>query len=152
MNIHSIQRGMLPMGSQSRPQPMTEEQQAQVASILSDYDASALTEDDALSIVEAIEDAGLRPGRELGNAITDAGFDPGEIASLAGLSKQGPPPPPPPPAGTSSEINIEAVAELQEILSQYDLDNLTSEEEADLLEKLQSSGLLTPGSLINETI
>lgn len=149
MDVNSIQGNMPPMGRQNQPQAMTDEQKSQVASILSAYDASALTEDDALSIVAAIEETGLRPGRELGKAITEAGFDPGEIASPAGLSKQGPPPP---PAGISSEINIEAVAELQVLLSQYDLDNLTSEEEADLLKKLQSSELLTPGSFIDETI
>ncbi len=39
-----------------------------------------------------------------------------------------------------------------EILGQYDLANITHEEEETLLEQLQSNKLLFPGMLLNEKI
>jgi len=64
-------------------QSLTAEQKAQVKSILSKYNESSLTADDARAINNAFRDAGLRNGPALQQAIKDAGFVPEKIGALA---------------------------------------------------------------------
>ena len=68
---------------QGEPQFLTAEQKAQVKSILSKYNESSLTADDARTINEAFRNAGLRNGPALQQAIRDAGFVPERIGALA---------------------------------------------------------------------
>jgi hypothetical protein len=74
------------------------EQKARVASILSQYDASSLTAEDAKAINNAFRKAGIRNGPELSEAVKAAGFDGKAISTLD-------PPPEPLPArpGTSGQ-------------------------------------------------
>ncbi len=150
MNISSLQGNMSSMGMSQKAQSLTESQKADVASILSDFDADNMTEESALAIMEAIKEAGYAPGPGLAQAITEAGFDPQEIGSFA-TQQQGPPPPPL-PSDSLSSIDTEAFSQLMEILEQYDLANMTDEEEKTLLEQLQSNDRLFPGMLLNEKI
>jgi len=62
---------------------LTNEQKAQVKSILSKFNAAALTAADAKAINEAFRNAGLRNGPELLDAIKSAGFVPERIGELA---------------------------------------------------------------------
>ena len=78
-------------GPQEDSTPLTREQRAKVKSILSRYDASALTAGDARAINEAFREAGLRNGPGLREAIREAGFVPERIGELD--------PPPDRPAG-----------------------------------------------------
>jgi hypothetical protein len=68
------------------------EQKARVASILSQYDASSLTAEDAKAINNAFRKAGIRNGPELSEAVKAAGFDGKTISALD-------PPPAPQSAG-----------------------------------------------------
>ena len=61
---------------------LTDEQKATVKSILSKYNASTLTADDAKAIHRAFRDAGVRPGPGLHEAVTSAGFDPKKLREL----------------------------------------------------------------------
>ncbi len=147
MNINSIQGSMPNMGMQNRPKPFTDEQKTEVASILSNFDAVSLTEEDALSINEAFREAGFRRGPELRGAIEEAGFDAEVIGSFA------PPPYGPPPLGEApGEVNIEAISELLDILANYDLENMTSDQETKLMDQLKSSELIFPGLLIDQKV
>lgn len=136
-------------------QTFTEGQKSQVASILSEYDSSSLTAEDAGSINEAFKEAGFQGGFGLFQAIKEAGFDGDTIRTLDPSSPvegpKGPPPPPPPPqaGGGTVGLNEEALAELQSILEHYDLENLSSEDESELLSALDESGLLMSGLLFN---
>ncbi|MBU0924421.1 hypothetical protein KKG81_06000 [bacterium] len=69
-----------------------------ISSILSNYDASSLSEEDAQSIVAAFQDAGISPSKELESAMDEAGFSAQEVGQLAGVGPRGgggmPPPPP----------------------------------------------------------
>jgi Spy/CpxP family protein refolding chaperone len=65
------------------PRSLTAEQKAQVKSILSKYNESSLTADDARAINNAFRKAGLRSGPALQQAIRDAGFVPEKIGALA---------------------------------------------------------------------
>lgn len=71
-----------PPGQESKSQPFTDQQKAQVKSILLKYDASSLTADDAKAIHRAFREAGLPNGPDLNNAIKEIGFDPEKIAKL----------------------------------------------------------------------
>lgn len=61
---------------------LTDDQKAQVAAILSQYDASSLAAEDARAINNAFREAGIRRGEDQKEAIQAAGFDPETIRSL----------------------------------------------------------------------
>ncbi len=63
-------------------QNLTSEQTAQVISILSKYDASNLTSEDAKAINNAFRAADIRRGPGQQQAIKAAGFDPKTISAL----------------------------------------------------------------------
>ncbi len=154
MTINSIGGSVQGTGMMRPPQfrTFTEEQKSQVASILSEYDSSSLTAEDAASINDSFKEAGFKGGFGLYQAIKEAGFDGDTIRSLDPASQTGGPkgPPPPPPSdGGVTGLNEEALAELQSILEQYDLENLSSEDESELLTALDESGLLMSGLLFN---
>ena len=69
-------------GNPGEAQSLTDEQKAQVADILSQYDASSLTAEDARAINNAFRAAGIRQGPGQQEAIEAAGFDPHIISSL----------------------------------------------------------------------
>ncbi|MDM8544675.1 hypothetical protein QUF90_26665 [Desulfococcaceae bacterium HSG9] len=69
-------------GNRRAAQSLTDEQIAQVAEILSQYDASSLTAEDARAINDAFREAGIRQGPGQQEAIEAAGFDPRVISSL----------------------------------------------------------------------
>ncbi len=156
MTINSINGSSYNAGMMKPPQlqNFTEDQKAQVASILADYDPTALTTEDAQSINAAFKEAGFKEGFGLYQAISEAGFDGDTIRDLD------PPPhqskeamgPPPPRGGGSLGLNKTALAELQSILEQYDLDDLSAEEENELLTNLNESGYLIPGFVIDTSI
>ena len=157
MTINSIGGSSQGIGMMRPPQfqTFTEDQKSQVASILSEYDSSSLTAEDASSIIESFKEAGFEGGFGLYQAIKEAGFDGDTIRELDPTSQvEGPkgPPPPPPSGGGATGLNEEALAELQSILEQYDLENLSSEDESKLLSALDESGLLMSGLLFNTSV
>ena len=151
----SMQSMMGMMGMQQR-QSLSSEQTETVNSILSNYDADNITEADAKEIFEQFKEAGIN-GPGLKEAIESAGFDAEQLREL-GMSdedKQMMPPPPPPmgqsmgASSSSSGINSTTLQTLEDILDDYDLSNLSSDQQTELVSRLQSSGLLNSGSLIN---
>ncbi len=145
---------MRPMGGMHAPKPLTDEQKKTVQDILSNYDANSLTATDAKSIFKSLEEAGIRGGG-LRETIQAAGFNADSVWSLA---HDGQKPPPPPPQGgmngmggqrSSNSINTSTLQTLQSILSQFDLSNLSSDKQKDLLSQLTDSGLLKTGSMID---
>jgi len=81
-------------------------------------------------------------------AIEVAGFDAEDLRSK-GMGDGNMPPPPPQSSSSSSSINLSALQSLQEILSQFDLSNLSESDQTSLLTKLQESGLISTGSVID---
>ncbi len=80
---------------------LTEAQQAQLRTILSKYDASTLTADQAQAIHEAFRQAGLHRGAALNAAVKAAGFDPDKLRDLA---------PPPGQTGGSDQASQRSAA------------------------------------------
>jgi hypothetical protein len=66
-----------------RSQSITAEQTLQIKKILSGYNASKLTADEARAIMNKFREAGIHAGPETNNAITAAGFDPEKLRKLA---------------------------------------------------------------------
>lgn len=60
-----------------------------VSSVLENYDASNLSQSDALEIVAAFKEAGIQPSSQLASAMEEAGFDAKEVGALAGAGGQG---------------------------------------------------------------
>lgn len=54
-----------------------------VKAILADYDPDSLTEDDAIAILDAFKEKGIRPGPEMDEAIKAAGFNSETLRELA---------------------------------------------------------------------
>jgi hypothetical protein len=69
--------------NQQEVKPLTAEQTAQIKTILSGYNPSTLTADQAKEIHEKFRAAGIHPGPETKDAIIAAGFDPEKLRALA---------------------------------------------------------------------
>ena len=125
---------------------LTDEQKQQVQSILSSYDANNLTTSDAQSIFKQFLQAGIPPGKDLKDTIQASGFNADQLASLAdphGGQAQ---------TGNSSQgegVNTSALQNLWNILNQYDLKNMSADQQKGLLSKLDQAGLLQGGGIIN---
>ncbi len=130
------------------PRAFSADQKSQVASILSNYDASSLSAEDAREINTAFKEAGFRPGYGLRQAIEGAGFDGETIRSLASPPTERSIQAPPQPNGFVG-LNKTNLSELQGILGEYDFEDMASEQVGALLKELVSSGPLMRGSLIN---
>lgn len=148
--VSSIQGMGSVMGGGMMPKmkELTADQTSKIADILSQYDADNVSDDDAKAIFKAFKDAGISPAKGMKEAIEAAGFDAEDLRSK-GLGDGNMPPPPSQSSSSSSSINLSALKSLQEILSQYDLTNLTDSDQTSLLSKLQESGFINTGSVID---
>ncbi|MHB8136283.1 MAG: hypothetical protein ACYDH1_18905 [Anaerolineaceae bacterium] len=135
--------GMMP-----KMKELTSDQTNTISDILSQYDAENVSDDDAKAIFQAFKDAGITPAKGMREAIEAAGFDAEDLRSK-GLGDGNMPPPPPQSSSSSTSINLSALQSLQEILSQFDLTNLSDTDQTSLLTKLQESGLINTGSVID---
>ncbi len=140
---------MMGTGMQFRAESLTEDQKGQIQSILSQYDPEKVSTEDAKSIFQAFREAGIKPSAGMKETIEAAGFDAEDLRAKGRPS--GPPPPPPQGKGNSSSsgINVKALQSLQEILSQYNLSDLSEEDESGLLSDLQTQGFMNPGIMID---
>ena len=120
---------------------LTDDQKSTIEDILSKYDAENLTTDDAQAIFDEMRDAGISPGSAMKEAVEEAGFD------LEPFKPEGGPPPPPPSGGMNQGLDVESLQSLQNILNQFDLSNLSSEDEESLFSQIQQAGFMTPGNL-----
>ena len=118
---------------------ITDAQKTTVTEILSKYDSTNLSSTDVNSIVQAFRDAGIGPAKGLRETIDAAGFKSDQILNI--------------PRSDSSEqnfwasqnatqsINLTSLQSLQTILNQYDLSNITSDQQTSLVQQLQSTSL-----------
>ena len=69
-------------GERTEEQLLSDEQKARVVSILSQYDSTSLTVENAKAINNAFREAGIRKGPGQREAIEAAGFDARKISTL----------------------------------------------------------------------
>jgi hypothetical protein len=140
---------MMGAGMSFKTEALTADQKSQIKSILSQYDPDKVTKEGAKSIFQAFKEAGIKPSPGMKEAIEEAGFDAEDLRAKG--KPEGPPPPPPQGAGNnkSSGVNLSALKSLKDILSEYDLTNMTDEDESGLLSTLQQQGFMNPGIMID---
>ncbi len=138
-----LNAGMMP-----KMKELTEDQTSKIAEILSQYDPENVSDEDAKAIFATFKEAGINPAKGMKEAIEAAGFDADDLRAR-GMGDQGMMPPPPPQSSSAQGINLSALKSLQEILSQYDLSNLSDNDQSDLTSKLQELGFISTGSVID---
>jgi hypothetical protein len=149
--VSSIQNSLTAsqMGQMRPHRTLSDEQKKTVQDILSNYDSSKITTEDAKKIFKSFEEAGIRGGG-LREVISAAGFDADAVWSLAhDGQKPGKPPQGPGGPGGSSKVDSAMLQTLQSILNQFDLSAMTEDKEQELFSQLTDSGLLKSGSVIN---
>jgi hypothetical protein len=137
---------LLSVGMQSKSEGLTDDQKAQIQSILSQYDPDNVSAEDAKAIFQAFKDAGIKPARGMKEVIEVAGFDAEDLRAKGMPDDR---PPAPPQRTSSTGINTAVLQELQDLLSQYDLTNLSDEDGQSLMTKLQEKGFIYPGSVLD---
>jgi carbamoylphosphate synthase small subunit len=136
-------------GKQFKAEPLTDEQKQTIQDILSKYDSKNVTAEDAKSIFQEFRDAGIKPGPGMKEAIESAGFN-AEDLRAKGRPEGGPPHTPQANSSNSrSGIDLSALKSLQDILSQYDLTNISEEDQSKLLTQLQQQGFMNPGIVVD---
>ena len=152
--INSINSGASMPPPPRTEQNLTSEQESVISDTLSEFDVDNLTETDALSIVEAFSEAGIKPGIALEKAVSEAGFDARTIGELANISEEGSRPPPP-PKQSSDEISsmVEYLAELlEEKLAASNSDSLSDEDKQSILAQVfEKFDIEESDSIINTT-
>ena len=123
--------------------PLTSEQKLQIADILKNYDPNSLSSDDVKTINTAFREAGIRPTVGLKDAISTAGFKPEDLRPSIDTKVRGENRPPPP------KIDVEQLQSLKNILSNFDLNNLTATEQTDLTSQLQKAGVNNVGNIVD---
>lgn len=119
---------------QRTEQSLSSEQLTTLSDTLGKFDPDNLSEQDALSIVETLSEAGIQPGKAMEEAMAEAGFDAKSIGDLANVQGGGNPPPPP-PQGQSSATSIEMstmVEYLDSLLQGEDISSMSEEEKQSL--------------------
>ncbi|MBT7307018.1 MAG: hypothetical protein HN842_02305 [Gammaproteobacteria bacterium] len=118
---------------------LSADQSQLIHNTLNEFDADALTEADALSIVSTFSETGIQPGKGLEKAMESAGFDPktvGELAGVEGPAQRGAMGPPP-TSGVNTSLNEEMLQELYSLLDQYYDAGRTDEDQTSLLHSIQ---------------
>ena len=62
---------------------ISEEQEELISSLLSGYDSSNLSQEDAMAITETLKDAGIKPSKQLAEVMSESGFSAREVGYLA---------------------------------------------------------------------
>src|SRR3954447_5590814 len=149
--------------------PMTEEAKKQVTDILSQYDPENLTSDDMDAINKSFKGAGIRPNGELKSMLEDSGYDPKALGDRArqtqgadgappgGPPGGGPPPGGPPPGGGappggSQQASSDQIKQLGAVLEQYDLNNLSEDDQSNISKKLTELGFSATKSKVSFTV
>ena len=132
-------------GRRHQETSLTDAQKTTVTDILSKYDPTNLSTSDASSILQAFRDASIRPSKDLAATIDSAGFSSDLILKI------------PNSKGSESNfwasqnaiqnINLSSLQSLQSILNQYDLSNISPDQQTSLIQQLQSSNIFSGSNL-----
>lgn len=133
--------------------------------ILSKYDSENMDEDSLAALKSELSEAQFAPSKSLGDKISSAGFNPEELkpddaqGANKAQGKKGNRPPPPPKqsegsdtsssSSSSNQLNINVLQPLSEILQSFDLTNLSNNDQTDLIDQLQTEGILQTGLMID---
>ena len=134
-------------------QSLTEEQQIFISDTLAEFDTDNLTEDDALSIIEAFSQTNIQPSAALEKAVSNAGFNAKNIGDLANVSQSNRPPPPPKQSAEEITSMVDYLAEiLEETLAANNGNSLSDQDKQSILAQVFEKFDIEEGeSIINTT-
>ena len=115
---------------------LSNSQMAQVQSILSEYDPQNLSSQDAQDIYRRFMQNNIQTGKDLRDTITEAGFDPQKLRTLASQAVGGPS-----QVESGSQLNTAQKQTVQSILEKFDPQNLTSSDARAIFLRLQQAGI-----------
>lgn len=115
---------------------LSNEQKQLISETLSEFDVENLTESDAQSIVSVFQEAGIQPGRELAEAMDNAGFDARAVGEMAGTQR--PPPGGPQRQGEGINLSEEVLEDLYALLDQYYAEGATDVDRNSLTDSIRS--------------
>jgi len=129
---------------------MTESQRSSFQEIISKYDPENFSQANFDAMGEELRQAGIGRTREVKSMLETAGFNvdqyaedgPGAVGGKGGPGGKGKPP-------MQGPIDMQALQSFQEILNSYDLTNMSSEDDENLMNELTNSGLLQSGLILN---
>jgi len=133
---------MMPQVEQTR---MSESQKSSLQEITSKYDPENFSRTSFRSMEEELRSSGIGRTSEVKSMLENAGFNINQYAKggPGGMQKAGGPPP------KREGGNVQSLQAFQEILDNYDLTNMSSEDGKDLMNNLTSSGLLRSGLIFD---
>lgn len=134
-------------------QSLTAEQQTFISDTLAEFDTDNLTQEDALSIIEAFSQANIQPSAALEKAVTSAGFDAKNIGELANVAEGNRPPPPPKQSTEEITSMVDYLAELlEETLATNNGNSLSDQDKQSILAQVFEKFDIEEGeSIINTT-
>lgn len=135
----------------SETSKLTDEQKKKLQELLSKYDPENMTEETTKSMMDEIKSAGIKPSKEFGQIMNDAGFKPPEKVRGSGTDD-----------AQTSAGSTDVADELQSIISQFSsalLNALNETESTDssqtdlstLIEQLKSYGK-SQGALVDQKV
>ena len=137
---------MMPQVGQTH---VNKNQKALFQEIMVKYDAKNFSQTDFEAMGEELRQAGIGRTSEVKSMLEDAGFNIDQYTKGGPAGMQGGPGSGPGPVRGS--INAQALQSFQEILGNYNLTNMSSEDQENLMTDLTSSGLMRTGIILDLT-
>jgi hypothetical protein len=141
---------------------MTDTEKKKAQEILEQYDPENLSTDDMDAINSSLKEAGIRPSSDMKTMLEDAGFDAKALGERAretggagGPPPGGPPPGGPPPGGGGDQeatASNDQIKQLASILSQYDTNNLSEDDQSSISQKLTELGFSATKSKVSFSV
>jgi hypothetical protein len=126
----------------SKSNTLTDDQKETLQDILAKYDSDNMTADSMKEMMDEIKNAGIKPSKEFGQIMNDAGFKPPE-------KPQGPPP----EDSTSSTSDSTTLPDyLQDFITKEESGTVNQSDIDSLIQSLKSSGKMTEGVLVDQKV
>lgn len=130
--------------SQYRPQmeqsaKMTDDEKKKLQDIISKYDASSITQDEQKTMMDEIKSAGIKPSKELGETLNEAGFKRPEKPKDAPDSQQ-----------SSSSVSQDELKNLLDLLSNKGTTDVDQSEIDSFIQNLKNLTDSNEGTLIDQ--
>lgn len=120
---------------------LTDDQKKKLQEIIARYDPETVTQEDMKNMMEEVESAGIKPGKEFGEIMNEAGFKRPEKPE-EGTEGPGPLP----------ETQDDLAQKLLELLKEKESGNINQEDLDDFIENLRSSMESSQGNIVNQKV
>lgn len=171
MSISSISSNSFSMPASRTSETLSTSDQKKLEEILSKYDSSNMDENRTSQLKSELQSSGIKLGKGVGDKLASSGFD-AEALKPEGsdeTQRKGPPKggkgpegagnrPPPPQDGenesssqgiSAQNLNLTTLEALSSTLQNFDLNNMSTDDQQSLIEQLNSQGILQSGLMID---